>query len=390
MRDDGVGGAEIFTGGVENNRGVLRRFTYASAAGFAVGATRDIGYFLDGAINALAAVGAALHVGGEIGADRLNLGAAARVALAGGEGFVARVVADLTSTARDRASYLGSAHKDSVKSLAIVGGDIYAAGVAGGLIAGQGAALSKSSFLARLDADGNAAWLRSFNSSAGSFSLAGLAVDTEGASPLDVLGLPRGVVAPFDASPLASRSALRVGDEFKIGAEGGRLTTVRIAAGDSLATLASALNHAMGGAGRAEIVRGNDGQRLKITARGGGAVRLENGREGADALPALGLTSGIVAPNSTVRGSLKSYGLGLLASDLKLDSKASITRSKAELSAAVSIVRLAYNALLYPNAKAQTAEEKALAERRQNVGPAPAHLTAQLANYRAALARLGG
>ncbi|MEZ6024539.1 MAG: hypothetical protein R3C16_14230, partial [Hyphomonadaceae bacterium] len=140
VRDDGAGGAEIIAGGVENNRGVLRRFTYSSTAGLTTGATRDIGNFYNGAINALAADGSALYVGGEIGGDRLDLAATARVAIAGQEGFVARLNADLLATGLDRASYLGSAQDDAVKGLAIVGGEVYAAGVTGGLIAGSGGA----------------------------------------------------------------------------------------------------------------------------------------------------------------------------------------------------------------------------------------------------------
>ncbi len=64
--------------------------------------------------------------------------------------------------------------------------------------------------------------------------------------------------------------------------------------------------------------------------------------------------------------------------------------AKAELSAAVSIVRQAYDTLLNPNAKEQTEEEKALDARRQAAGAAPEYYTQQLANYQAALARLGG
>jgi hypothetical protein len=75
---------------------------------------------------------------------------------------------------------------------------------------------------------------------------------------------------------------------------------------------------------------------------------------------------------------------------LKLDSAAAIASAKAELSAAVSIVRRAYDALLNPNAKEPTAEELALEARRQSAGAAPEYYTARLANYQAALARLGG
>jgi len=119
-------------------------------------------------------------------------------------------------------------------------------------------------------------------------------------------------------------------------------------------------------------------------------VRIDAGRAGHDALPALGLSAGIIAKNLSTRGSLKTFGLGLIAADLKLDTKGHIAATKAELSAASSIVRQAYEALLHPNAKEKTDEEKALDARRKAAGAAPEYYTAQLANYQAALARLGG
>ena len=390
VRDNGAGGIEIVTGGVENNRAVLRNFSYSSSAGFATGATRDIGYFYKGSINAIVADGSSLYVGGEIGADRLTLGATASGAVAGQEGFVARLDSDLVSTALDRATYLGSAKDDSVRSLAVVNGEVYAAGVSGGLIAGQGSAGSSSSFLTRLGDDGVPEWTRAFNSVGGSFTLTGLAVDHNGASALDLLGLPRGVIASNDPGTLVSRSALRAGDEFKIGVDGRRLTTIRITERDTLSSLVQQINRAIAGAGRAEIVREDGVERIKIMPLGDKAVRIDPGREGRDALGALGLTQGVVATNSKGRGALKTYGLGLVAADLRLDSKANIARTKAELSAAVSIVRQAYENLLNPNAKELTEEEKKLQERRQNAGVAPEYYSARLANYQAALARLTG
>ncbi|MBK6703868.1 MAG: hypothetical protein IPG56_09010 [Caulobacteraceae bacterium] len=77
----------------------------------------------------------------------MTLSTTGRAAVAGQEGFVARIDAGLVSTALDRASYLGSAQDDAVKSLAIVDGEVYAAGVSGGLIAGQGASKSATSFM---------------------------------------------------------------------------------------------------------------------------------------------------------------------------------------------------------------------------------------------------
>lgn len=390
VRDDGGGGLEIFTGGVEDNRGVLRSFAYSSGAGLTVGATRDIGYFHGGAINTIAADGAALYVGGAVGADRLTLGATARGGVAGKDGFVARLDADLSSTALDRASYLGSAQDDAVKSIAIVDGVVYAAGENGGVLAGSGGANAKSGFLARLDDGGDVDWTRTFTSSGGVMALTGLAVDQSGASPLDVLGLPRGVVGVSQSAPLVERSALRVGDEFRIGAEGRRLTTIRISATDTMASLVASINRAIGSAGRAQILREDGVERIQITPRDGQALRIDPGRAGRDALGALGLTQGIVSTNGGGRAALKTYGLGLVAADLKLDSKDAIARTKAELSAAISIVRQAYEALLNPNATELTEEEKALEARRAAAGAAPEYYSAQLANYQAALARLGG
>jgi hypothetical protein len=387
VRSDGAGGAEIFTAGVENNRGVVRRFTYSSA-GFAAGAMRDIGYFHNGAINALAASGSSLYVGGEIGGERLSLGAAARGAVAGQEGFVARIDADLSSTTLDRATYLGSAQDDAVKGLAIVGGEVYAAGVSGGMVAGAGAAKSRTSFLSRLGDDGDAAWTRAFNSAGGAFTLNAIAVDAGGASPLDVLGLPRGEVALSDSGALTARSALRVGDEFRVGADGRRASTVIIGADDTLDSLVARINRAVGASGRAVVVKEDGAQRIKITARAGAAIRLDPGPDGRDALSPLGLSQAIVTANGGGRGALKTYGLGLVG--LNLDTPAAIKSAKAELSAAISIVRRAYDDLLHPNAKELSEEEKALQVRRQNAGAAPQYLQAQLANYQAALARLGG
>ncbi|MEQ1490486.1 MAG: hypothetical protein ABL932_08080, partial [Terricaulis sp.] len=195
-------------------------------------------------------------------------------------------------------------------------------------------------------------------------------------------------IAAGDNGTLTSRSALRAGDEFKIGVDGRRLTTIKITEKDTMATLVASINRAVGSAGRAEIVKENGVERIKITPRGDKGVRIDPGRADRDALPALGLTQGIVATSDAGRGALKTYGLGIVG--LKLDSAAAITSAKAEISAAISIVRQAYDALLNPHAKELTAEEKALQTRRQNMGAAPEYLGTQLANYKAALARLGG
>jgi WD40 repeat protein len=390
VRSDGAGGVQIFTGGVENSRGVIRSFTYSAAAGFAAGATRDIGNLYGGAINALAADGSSLYVGGAAVADHVNAGPVAREAAAGQDGFVARLDVDLASTALDRTTYLGSAQDDSVTGLTVVNGVVYAAGAAGGVIGGQGAASTKAGFLARLDDAGEIGWLRSFTTANGALTPAGLAVDTGGASALDALGLPRGVVGATDSTALVNRSSLRVGDQFNIGVDGRLLTTIKIGATDTMSSLLAQINRAIGSAGHAQIISDNGADRIKITPTDGKAVRIESGPAGRNALSSLGLVDGIVSKSNAGHGTLRSFGLGLITADLTVDTPAAIAQTKAELSAAMSIVRGAYDSIVSPNAKPQTDAEKALEARRTASSSSTAYYTAQLANYQAALTRLGG
>jgi hypothetical protein len=168
------------------------------------------------------------------------------------------------------------------------------------------------------------------------------------------------------------------------------MATVKVRAEDTLSSFVNVIKSALGSKGRAEIVKEDGVERIKITAADGQALRIAAGREGRDALGALGLTPGVVASKTVKPGGIKTFGLGLIAADLKLGSAAEIARTKAELSAAASIVRQAYDALVNPHSDELTDKEKALQEKRNNAGPAPEYLAARLANYRAALARLGG
>lgn len=389
VRDAGGGAIDIFVGGTENNRGVVRAFTYGASTGLSVGATRDLGNFYNGGINSLAHDGTALYVGGAIGADRLEVGNAARISAAGKEGFVAKIDDGLVSTALDRTTYLGSAQNDSVTGIAIVNGDIYAMGETEGVIGGAGTAKNKSAFLTRLSDDGDVSWTRTFAGPSGTLTPTGFAVDATGASVLDRLGLPRGSIVADDATELVKRSSLRVGDYFFVGVNDRVQRRISITAKDTLQTVARKIDSALGGRGVARVVTEGSTQRIEITARDGDAVRLNPGADGKDALGGLGLIEGVIAKKTNVRGAIRTFGLGLIASDLKLTSENSITKAKADLAAATSILRQAYDALANPNAKELTAEEKALAARK-NAGSVPSYLTKQLTNYQAALARLSG
>ena len=130
-------------------------------------------------------------------------------------------------------------------------------------------------------------------------------------------------------------------------------------------------------------MRENGLERLNIRAFSGRAVRLEAGREGRDALAGLGLGPGVIAVNSTSRGAIRNFGLGLVAGDPRLDSKEAIAAAKAALPAAVSIVRQAMRAA-QPNAKPKTDAEKALEQRRLAGGAVPEYYSTAR-QFRAAL-----
>ena len=382
----------FLTGGVENDHGVLRSFTYSPGAGLSAGAVRDIGNFTKGAINSLVADGSSLFVGGTVGGERVSVGASVRETIAGQEGFVSRLDIGLTSNAIDRTTYIGSSGDDSVAALAFVNGEIYATGGAGGVIAGQGVAGKSSAFIARLGDDGDIAWARTFSTIGGAIAPSAMAVSTNGASALDTLKLPTGsTLSASNSTALITRSALRVGDEFKIALDERRSTTITINAKDTMSSLLARINRALGGVGRAQLLKDTNGDRIKITAADGHAVRLDSGREGRDALAGLGFKPGVIATKPSNPSVLRTFGLGIIAADLKLDSKDAIAKTRAELSAATSIIRQAYEAIVNPNAKELTAEEKALEARRRGASSSANSLyTAQIANYQAALARLGG
>jgi hypothetical protein len=219
-----------------------------------------------------------------------------------------------------------------------------------------------------------------------------LAVAKDGASVLDRLGLPQGVIDQSPSRALTTATSLRVGDRFYVSpANGGRAVAVTIEARDTLQTLARKIEQASNMKLKVTVASEsakpepgdlatalvNGVQRLSIVARNGetGAV-LTAGEPGRDALAGLGLSQGYVG--ATVGDDItKSFGLDL-SNALNLGSPAAIKEAGEKLQAAMKAVRDAYRALAPVDKMAQAA------------GAAPAYLTAQIANYQAALSRLTG
>jgi hypothetical protein len=162
-----------------------------------------------------------------------------------------------------------------------------------------------------------------------------------------------------------------------------------------LQTLAQKITQASGYAASVQVVTGTGGaQQLLITPTSPAAqITLEAGPAGKNALPALGLAEGLVTTNASAKAksassaggarpttSLKAnYALGL-ESGLNLGSPSSVKNALAQLSAAITTVKQIYTDMTTkPSTRGAGVN-----------GPVPAYLTAEIANYQAAMIRLTG
>src|SRR5690606_5968755 len=124
-----------------------------------------------------------------------------------------------------------------------------------------------NAFATALNADGTVKWTRQFGGSNGVSSGAGIAIDTQGSSVLDALGLPRGTINLNQSVELTTQTTLREGDSFKIRIEGvaARTATITIDKGETFDSLATKINAQLGGIGKAKTNYTGGGSNLKLT-----------------------------------------------------------------------------------------------------------------------------
>lgn len=388
-----VDGANLYTAGVENGRAVVRHFTLDAEGAPTLASTRDLGT-ISGDIAGLAVSGGQVIVTGTSRDSGLSAGTVTTGHSGGKDVFVATLSGDLTASAGDRMTWYGGAGDDSAADVKVHDGKVWITGIADRDPAADEDDPTRG-YLVRLDPlTGAVEYEKTWSGDGAQASPLTLAVATGGASVLDRLGLPNGEIDQSDSKRLVDATSLRVGDRFYISpADGGRSVSVTIAAKDTLATLARKIEIASNGklkvtvASEGGSVTGKDGevttttggfQRLSIMARDGksGAV-LRSGETGRDALAGLGLSSGYIGASAgdDIR---KTFGLDLPGS-LRLGDAALAKTAGERIQAAMKAVRDAYRSL-DPATSASAAAS----------GPVPAYLTNQLANYQAALARLGG
>ncbi|MCC6919536.1 MAG: hypothetical protein IT548_10050 [Alphaproteobacteria bacterium] len=351
-----------------------------------------------GSIGGLAVDGTSVYVAGATANSSFGSGATLAGAYSGAQdGFVLKLTDGGSSVTQGFVSFLGSGAADRINGIAVENGRVFVAGDTKGQLPGatQTHPDAANAFTAEIDSSGAVQWTRQFGVTGGEGFGRGIAVDLEGASVLDALGLPKGTLSAPMARTITAQTTARAGDWFEVQIGDFTARKITIEAGETMTTLARKINRVLGLEGKASVARSSAGEKVRIEPRDGTTITLKSGTGQFDALQGLGLTPGKImkplAPGETpvlADGEIPTYALGLKASYSLASTDAAVT-TKSALESAMAEIRKAYRELtMDPETKKLMAENAAKETKGKTGGTVPAYLTAQLSNYSAGLQRL--
>jgi hypothetical protein len=371
--------------------------TYTKSATLTAGATRDLGTLQGGNLAGITIDNGQLYVGGSTTNAALAVDNKTVAASGGSDGFVARVSLDLTDKTEDTLAYYGGTGDDTVTGMAVSNGQAWLVGSAGKNLADQATVGTKDGYVAQIDvATGEATWEQRLTGKDGYATPTSIAVDASGSSSLDVFGLPRGTMDFSQSDKIVSSTSARAGDTFQVRTRArGTLTTIKIAADDTLDTLADKIRKATGYAAKVEFSSVGNNRTLRISpSQTTSTVEILPGKGGTDVLESLGLKPGVVRNTKTDHGVTVSadgkgpiYGFSL-DTGLDLTDDAGRKVATAALTKALSAVRTAYREMA-DKANGVVAATSTTSSGKTG-GTVPTYLTNQIANYQAALDRLTG
>jgi hypothetical protein len=310
-------------------------------------------------------------------------GAQVNAMAAGRDGFVSRIDSALSGAST---SYIATAGDDQVDSVAFMNGALYAGGrTTGDLVGARRGAVD--GFVSRLDASSGAVQSSSqFGQSALRTEPVRIAAASGGDSVLGALGLHRGTLNPENSIKLVAQTSLRAGDEFSLRVQGGAAKKVVIEADDTMATLADRIRRLTGSKATVTTALVSGAMVLRIDAKTGSSIALVAGATDKDALAKLGLDPArLSVPVITPSNAPKvhpggNFGLALTEA-LNITTSKDAAASLTVIKNAISTTQTAYRSLYWDAGKA------ALTNGSTSTAMTPAQ-SAQLASYKAALARL--
>lgn len=390
-----VDGTDVYVAGVQNGDAVVTEYDLSNPQSPTLVASRDLGSLGGGGVAGVSVQNGTVYVAGDTRNTALNAGTVTSAAPGSGlTAFAATLSTGLAPASSDAIAYYGGASGDTkATGMTVSGGDVYLTGSATGDLPGEPAIGAKDGFVAALNVGaGTVDFAQRFTGLNGQVAPTSIAVAPTGASILDQLGLPQGVVNGPVSDLVTATTSVAAGDSFGISVNGGSPVTITVQATDTMASLATEIAQATGyTVNAATSAAPGDGTALELKASyPGSTVTLTNGPGGSDALAALGLKPGVIADTTEkndatlLQGSNQAiFSLGLPAT-LDLSSSADIKTAQVQLAGAVSVVENAYQ---YLKNAATPANVLAL-QKAQTSGTTPTYLSSEIANYQSALTRL--
>ena len=402
-----VSGSTVYVSSVENGDAVVRQYSVAptsttktsnittttstTTGTAALVARQDLGALAGGDVTgvAVAADGSVIVAGSTHNAS-LNAGTITSGYSGNGDAFVASLNPNLSSASGDDLAYYNDGAPTTATALTVSGNTAYITGQ----LAGASSTTPARGYAAAIDpTTGAVSWSSSFSGKDGSAAPTSIAVAQTGASALDLLGLPQGALA-VQSQPsqlLTANSSVQAGDYFYVQGGSGAAQKVTISADDTYATLATKIEQASGYAATVTTTTSTTGEGLDIKpATASSSIRIEAGPAGQDALGPLGLREGLVsaaatgsAPTSVngqpVTSQVHSHYSITVPGALSLSTPAGVASAQKSLATAVAEVQSIYSDLTTAKTPGTSTN-----------GTVPAYITAQIANYQQALARLSG
>jgi hypothetical protein len=382
----------LYVASVQNGRAILSKYTGGDITA-APAWSQDLGDLMGGgAIGGLAVDGNQVYLSGTTSNSNLTAGGAAAIVTAssgGTEAFVFALTDNGGSASADRISYVGTGTGDKGGAVTVgPDGTVYLAGTTSGTFAGQARNVQNTdnAFATALNGDGTVKWTRQFGGQDGKSTGAGLAIDPNGSSVLDALGLPRGTLNLDQSVELTSQTTLRAGSSFQIKILGNaaRTATITIDQGETLDSLATKINAQLGGLGKASVNYLGGSANLKLKVNPGTTLDLVSGPKDFDALARLGIAAGILtAPakkgDKVEESDATTFGLGF-SGTLDISTRTGANFARTQLLAVLSSLQSTYQKTNAPPAQATIGN---------TTGKASPHEAALVGKYTNALGLLG-